>query len=49
MLTATDVTDKKTQLTDEGEEMATNGSHEYNVFKAVGQDGALQADIMVGG
>ena len=39
--------DKTWELTAEGKEAVTNGSHEALVYNAVPQEGVLQAHIMV--
>jgi hypothetical protein len=40
-------TTKHWELTDEGKDVAANGSHEARVFNAVPSEGIAQADIMV--
>ena len=41
-------TDKRWELTDEGNLVADNGSHEALVYNAIPPEGLLQADLMVG-
>ncbi|CAB3407477.1 unnamed protein product [Caenorhabditis bovis] len=45
VIEAKDVTEKKTELTAEGVQMAQEGSHEFRVFEFVGADGCAQADV----
>lgn len=38
---------KNFDLTNEGQTMVENGSYEYNLFQAVGPDGATEQDLSV--
>ncbi|KAJ1347937.1 hypothetical protein KIN20_003124 [Parelaphostrongylus tenuis] len=46
IISTEDASEKNVKLTDEGNEMMLDGSAEYRVYKLVGTDGALQAEIM---
>ncbi|CAJ0573725.1 unnamed protein product, partial [Mesorhabditis spiculigera] len=46
LVTVSETSEKRTELTNEGQEMATNGSHEYNVFVAIGDEGLPQGELM---
>lgn len=35
------------ELTEEANGIVKNGSHEYNVFKAIGVEGLAQSEVMV--
>ncbi|VDL78263.1 unnamed protein product [Nippostrongylus brasiliensis] len=46
VISTVDASDKSVKLTSEGSEMVENGSAEYRVYQQVGDEGALQSDIM---
>ena len=47
MIDASDVVVKDFELSKEGKEITVSGSHEYNVFQAIGADGIDQADLKI--
>uniref|UniRef100_A0A1I7XFV2 ANK_REP_REGION domain-containing protein n=1 Tax=Heterorhabditis bacteriophora TaxID=37862 RepID=A0A1I7XFV2_HETBA len=46
VISAEDVTNKHLELSSEGRDLTINGSHEFNVYEAIGENGLLQADVM---
>ncbi|CAD6184863.1 unnamed protein product [Caenorhabditis auriculariae] len=45
LLTTKDVSENRLALTAEGNQIASEGSHEFRVFELVGSDGCAQADV----